>query len=173
MGHILKQFNSICTYMPFFNHEVNAPVHAMKEVEVPVHSFLTLALDRHGQLHTPATVCLGIPWYLRSRRLGGPQSRSVQLSKTDKSLAPLRKRTMSPWLSSLLPRNYTEYLRVEHPHWHINNKHTKIFAITQVETCCVWLWILIHNCIPNMLLWFTNIVYSWLSTLMVGKGVHK
>ena len=137
MGHILKQFNSICTYMPFFNHEVNAPVHAMKEVEVPVHSFLTLALDRHGQLHTPATVCLGIPWYLRSRRLGGPQSRSVQLSKTDKSLAPLRKRTMSPWLSSLLPRNYTEYLRVEHPHWHINNKHTKIFAITQVETCCV------------------------------------
>jgi hypothetical protein len=30
MGHILKQVNSICTYMLFFNREVNAPVHAMK-----------------------------------------------------------------------------------------------------------------------------------------------
>jgi len=159
--------------MPFFNHEVNAPVHAMKEVEVPVHSFLTLALDKHGQLHAPVTLCLGIPWYPWSRRLGGQQSRSVHLRKTDKSLAPLRNRTMIPWLSSLLPSHYTEYLHVEHPHWHINNKHTKIFAITQAETCCVWVWILIHIWIPKMLFWFTNIVYFWLSSLMVGKGMHK
>jgi len=136
MGHVLKQFNSICTYTSFFNHEVNAPVHAMKEVEVPIHLFLTLALDRHGQLHAPAILCLGIPWYPRSRRLGGPQSWSVHLRKTDKSLAPLRNRTMIPWLSSLLPSHYTEYLCVGHPYWHIN-KHTKIFAITQVEMCCV------------------------------------
>lgn len=63
--------------MPFFNREVNAPVHAIKahvKDEVQMYSFLTLALDRHGQLHAPDTLCPSIPWYPLSRRLGGLQS---------------------------------------------------------------------------------------------------
>jgi len=77
MGGILKKYNSICTYMPFLNCEVSAPVHAMKahvKADVQINSFLTLALDRRNQLHTPDTLCLGIPRYPLSRRLVGPQS---------------------------------------------------------------------------------------------------
>jgi hypothetical protein len=80
------------------------PVHAMKvygEVEVQLHSLLTLAQDG-SELHAPDDLPMGT--VSTDERLGWPQSWSGCFQEKEKFLVPARYQTTIPWLlcSSLI-----------------------------------------------------------------------